>query len=330
MDNHHKKGGVSRMNQLTPKERSELGKKGYQEKINPSIPKATHSGILKIGETELECAVVKMPNGEVKRLLLSKGVLLAMGRGKIGGSDRKRAEALNLPIFLNASNLKPFIPSEMEKWVEPIYFKKGSGKPKPGYDYRVLTSACETYLRARDQNALSKDQMELAKSCEMLMRSFSQVGLVSLIDEVSGYQEIRDRNALQILLDKYLRAEFAEWAKRFPDEFYKQIFRLNNWKFGEIAHKRPSIIGKYTNDVVYSRLLPELVDELEIRNPKNEKGYRESNHHQWLNDVGNTDLNAHIRGVVAIMKATSTWKEFKELLDKIYPVKSAKEILLNP
>jgi hypothetical protein len=76
--------------------------------------------------------------------------------------------------------------------------------------------------------------------------------------------------------------------------------------------------------------LPELVDELEIRNPKNEKGYRESNHHQWLNDVGNTDLNAHIRGVVAIMKATSTWKEFKELLDKIYPVKSAKEILLNP
>ena len=330
MDNHHKKGGVSRMKQLTPEQRSELGKKAYQEKINPSIPKATHSGILKIGDKEIECAVLKMPNGEVKRVLTASTVMKAMGRTRPSAIDIRKSNESGIPVFLGAANLRAFLPEEILSASAPIVYKSKRGIKTNGYNYNLLIIACEAYLKAKDAGFLTKDQFELAKSCEMLMRSLAQVGLVSLIDEVSGFQEVRDKNALQALLDKYLRAEFAEWAKRFPDEFYKQIFRLNNWKFGEIAHKRPSIIGKYTNDVVYSRLLPELVDELEIRNPKNEKGYRESTHHQWLNDVGNTDLNAHIRGVVAIMKATNNWKEFKELLDKIYPVKSAKEILLNP
>ncbi len=36
-------------------------------------------------------------------------------------------------------------------------------------------------------------------------------------------QETRDKKALQAILDRYLRRELATWAKRFPDEFYRQI-----------------------------------------------------------------------------------------------------------
>jgi len=126
-----------------------------------------------------------------------------------------------------------------------------------------------------------------------------------------------------------LRQGFAEWAKRFPARFYQEIFRLNNWKFADISTKKPMIIGKYTNDVVYSRLLPELVDELQNRNPKNESGYRENKHHQCLNDIGHADLEKHIHGVTALMKCCADWKEFKELLNRVYPVKSSKDILIN-
>jgi len=40
---------------------------------------------------------------------------------------------------------------------------------------------------------------------------------VALVDEATGYQEIRDRLALQAILDRFLRKELAAWAKRFPD-----------------------------------------------------------------------------------------------------------------
>ena len=40
---------------------------------------------------------------------------------------------------------------------------------------------------------------------------------MALVDEATGYQEIRDRLALQAILDRFLRKELAAWAKRFPD-----------------------------------------------------------------------------------------------------------------
>jgi len=328
MSDYHTKGGQARMQMLTKQEKSDLGKKAASEKNSPSFPKATHSGILKIGNKNIECAVLKMPNGEIKRVLSARSIMKIMGRTRPNSADIKKSSATGMPVFLVANNLKAFIPIGDSSATAPIIFKNKSGHRSVGYDYRILSIACEAYLQARQSKVLTREQENLAHSCEILMRSFAQIGLVSLIDEASGFQEVRDKQALQALLDKYLRAEFAEWAKRFPNEFYKQIFRLNNWKFQEIIQKKPTIVGKYTNDIVYSRLLPELVDELEMRNPKKDTGYRDSKHHQWLNDVGHTDLNAHIRGVIAIMKASDNWKDFKQLLDKIYPIKSAKDVLI--
>ena len=42
------------------------------------------------------------------------------------------------------------------------------------------------------------------------MRGLAMVGIVALVDEATSYQKIRDRKALNRILDK----------KRFPDEFY--------------------------------------------------------------------------------------------------------------
>jgi hypothetical protein len=40
---------------------------------------------------------------------------------------------------------------------------------------------------------------------------------------VDGRQGVRDRLALQAMLDMFLRKELAAWAKRVPDEFYEHI-----------------------------------------------------------------------------------------------------------
>ena len=161
---------------------------------------------------------------------------------------------------------------------------------------------------------MQKNQQQVAQRCDLLIRGLATVGIVALVDEVTGYQELRDRAALKAILDRYLLAEHAKWAKRFPDDFYKEMFRLRNWQWQGMKVNRPSVVGKYTNDFVYDRLAPGILDELKQLNPKNEKGTRAVKHHQYFTaDVGHPALQSHLTGVVALMRAASHWDQFKRL-----------------
>ncbi len=66
---------------------------------------------------------------------------------------------------------------------------------------------------------------------DILMRGLAQVGVVALVDEATGCQEIRDRQALQKILDRYITDEWAKWTKIFPDEFYQELFRLKGLEY---------------------------------------------------------------------------------------------------
>src|SRR4051794_29140767 len=94
------KGGIARAESLTPEQRTEIAKKAAQERWNSALPKATHSGILKIGDAEIPCYVLE--NGE--RILSTRGIMKSLGRTWRG---RKYA-GTELPVFLEANNIKPF------------------------------------------------------------------------------------------------------------------------------------------------------------------------------------------------------------------------------
>lgn len=98
-----------------------------------------------------------------------------------------------------------------------------------GYSAEILPAVCEVWLRAREAGALQKQQLGRAQNAEILLRGLAHVGIVALIDEATGYQYDRDRDELHRLLAVYLTEERLAWAKRFPDEFYKQIYRLKEW-----------------------------------------------------------------------------------------------------
>ena len=83
---------------------------------------------------------------------------------------------------------------------------------------------------------------------------------------------------------------------------------------------RPIVVGHYTNDVVYGRLAPGVLQELKRVNPPDEKGHRKHRHHQWLTeDVGHPRLKEHITGVVALMRAAKDWEHFQRLLNRAFP-----------
>ena len=183
------------------------------------------------------------------------------------------------------------------------------------------------YLKYRD--ALQEEGKQvpakydhIVKACDILIRALAHVGIVALVDEATGYQDIRDRQALQKILDSYLAKELAAWAKRFPDEFYKQIFRLRGWEWRGIQVKKPQVVAKYTNDIIYDRLAPGILQELQKKNPKDDKGRRKNRHHQWLTeDIGHPALAQHMHGVIMLMKTSGSWNDFMNKLNIAAPKK---------
>lgn len=92
---------------------------------------------------------------------------------------------------------------------------------------------------------------------------------------------------------------------------------------------RPGVVGKYTNDIVYERLAPGILEELRSLNPKQDDGNRVRRHHQFLtDDVGHPALAQHLHAVIGLMRASATWEQFKSMLDRAFPKKGTQLDLL--
>ena len=78
---------------------------------------------------------------------------------------------------------------------------------------------------------------------------------------------------------------------------------------------------KYIKDLIYARLAPGILNELETLNPV--KGnYRKQRHHQWLTeDIGHSKLAEHIYAIITLMRVSTEWEEFIKIVDKALPKK---------
>jgi len=280
----------------------------------------TKLATIKIGDAEIECAVLE--NGV--RVLSQRRFTQALGAPSGGAAFQRRAQegVADLPIFLAYKRLKPFIDEELAASLKsPIeYFPKHGGRSALGIKAELIPAVCDVWLKARDADILTRRQMVIARKADLLMRGLAHVGIAALVDEATGYQTLRDSEALQQILDKYLRKEYAAWAKRFPDEFYKEMFRLRGWQWRGMHVNRPSVVGKFTNDLVYQRLAPGILEELQRRNPKDEKGQREGKHHQLLtDDMGVPALQQHLFATVGFMRASTTWDQFYRMMQRAFP-----------
>ena len=241
--------------------------------MTTNIPKAEFGGELKIANTKLECAVLP----DETRVLSRTGFLRAIGRRGKAKGGRKYDEEFQLPVFLTAQNLKPFIDNDLVDNFKPIpFYMPTGGAQSIGYKAELLPTVCNLFIDAQEAGVLLSNQEHIALQCKILIRGLAFVGINGLIDEATGYQDIRVKNALAKILDAYVEKEkYRAWTKTFPDEFYKRMFELKGWPINDPKTlKRPSVVGKYTNDIIYDRLAPGVLEELRRANPVDEKGYR--------------------------------------------------------
>ena len=264
-----------------------------------------------IGGIEIPCYVLE----DETRVLTQRGVFAAFGTRR-GGHHRDGAE---LPRFLASTALDPFISDTLKMALtKPILFS-GVGPIAHGCPATLLPDICDALLSARAGGALRGRQLPIAARAEVLLRGLATVGIIALVDEATGYQEIREKRALATILEKFIAKDLQPWTKTFPYEYYLEIIRLKGWP-NFYAIKRPSVIGRYTNDIVYGRIAPGLLEELHSKNPTLPTGGRKHRHHQWFTpELGHPLLKEHLAAVSALMRAAPNWNAFQRSLARAFP-----------
>lgn len=315
-------GGKARAQKLTSEQRSKIAKSAAEARWGADLPTAAYEGSFNIGNAEISCAV--LPNGA--RIITQAAFLRAIGRSRSPKANTGVLSTVDeLPFFLSANVLKPFISEDLEQSTTPIFFKSETGGKGVGYDARLLPMVADVYLKFRDycqetKGAVPKNYEHIIKASDILIRGLANVGIIALVDEATGYQRDRAASALADILEQFIAKELQPWVKTFPDTYYEQLFRLRGLEFPRQSVKKPQYFGHLTNDIIYKRLAPAVLEELKRETPKDPKGRRKEKFFQRLTpELGHPKLREHMASVVTIMKLSKNYGEFKENLDAIHP-----------
>lgn len=277
--------------------------------------KIKYDGVLELGNLTIDCYV------------LQDGTRVLSGNGMQGALNMIDENEVNpsgsrLARYLGQKTLEPFILKAKDQGhFEPIVCWKGEQKIN-GYNAFALIDICDAFLQARKEIKLSIRQKIIADQCEMLVRSFAKVGLLSLIDEATGYQYDREKKELQIILKALIGNELSKWEIMFELSFYKEIYKLWGIPFTpQNIKNKPSFIANITNKYVYLNLPGghTILSELKRKTGKTAKGNNKNKFHQWLTEkVGRETLKKVINTIEGFASISDSKAEFDRMVQKRY------------
>ena len=197
------------------------------------------------------------------------------------------------------------------------YIQLNGGLPAFAVEATLLPRICEVILGANKAGKLKAYQRNILESAEILIRGFARVGIIALVDEATGYQADRAKDDLARILEAYIAPELLPWTRMFPEEFFKQTYRLLEWEYKPGVAKRNSNVGKWINRYIYEKLPTGVLPELRRLNPRPADGYRRHKHFQFLTaETGNVHLDKQITAVTTIMKSPTLRKISNETFRK--------------
>lgn len=319
------RGGAARAANLTPERRKEISEAGQAaRKELAGLPRATHGSTdhpLKIGDITITCYVLDNDMRVLSQRGLQTGLGMSASGGSVPGEQRLVTLLMSLAEKVNDDNALSLRITELaERLRNPIKFRQPTIGWAFGYEATILADICDVILGARKAGLLQKQQERIADQAELLVRGFARVGIIALVDEATGFQKDRARDALAQILEAFVAKELRPWVRKFPTEFYEEMFRLRGLEFNPASVKRPPYFGHLTNDVVYRRLAPGVWKELKAKAKKNSEGRPTHQLHRLLTpDVGDPRLKDLLTKVVTVMQLSDQWGDFKLKLDRVAP-----------
>jgi hypothetical protein len=312
------KGGRARASVLSASERREIAKKAiaarwakYKEESFPpeaptkeapaspidNLPFSMFRGSIKIGDMDVECHVLS----DERRVFTQREVVRVLSHGRESGN--LGAYLSKIPLYDNKFKLGATIQFRVP----------GTQYLAIGYEATLLIEICELYLEARRLKMLKPSQGKLAIQAEIIMRSCAKVGIIALIDEATGFQQVRKKRALQIKLQAFIAEEMQDWAEMFPPEFWFELARLEGIHYS--PRNRPLRWGKYVMAFVYDSIDKDMGNALRVVNPD---PHFKQNDHQLLTEFGRQQVHDQIQKVVTIMKLCETMKDFRQKFDRVF------------
>nr|DAE97391.1 MAG TPA: P63C domain protein [Caudoviricetes sp.] len=275
-----------------------------------------YDGELNLNGLKISCYVLQ----DGRRILSTSGMQKALAIV----NDEKERSSGRLAEILSSKHVSSCISNEnLSAKISPILCYRGAQRIA-GYEASVLPEICEIMLKVRDYAVtnnieLGSRQKAVIAQSDIIIRALARVGIIALVDEATGYQYDREKDELQKILKAYISEELLPWQKRFPDVFYKELFRLNGWDFTVNGiKKRPGIIGKWSNMFIYEELPNGVLDELKKKTPKSESGNRTSRYHQLLTlDIGEPNLEKQINKVITLFQVSDNMKQFCDNFKKM-------------
>jgi P63C domain-containing protein len=235
-----RKGGEARAEKLSAERRSEIARRAVQARWErargivaadddfeaqppdgdvfdgPSegLPVAKYKGELDLLDLRVPCYVLTNGQRVIGRTSMTE--LLTGIKG--GGGLEKYLDVGYLKSLISIDEvLERMVPFRLPE-VEGLE-RKVKGLPADlAIDIcRAFVTAMQTSLQAGGTR-LSERRMQMALKASMFLASCARIGLEALIDEATGYQYDRARDALQVklvmeLVYEYLDADVAQWLK---------------------------------------------------------------------------------------------------------------------
>ena len=269
------------------------------------ILEAMHSGILKLGEYEIECYVLE---NELRVLAQNKVVYLISGGRDSGDLGR----------YLRAKSIHNFLPDKFKggKYKYNVHKFRAGNRIVYGYAGEDIVDICNAYLKARTNGTLQVSQANIAERADIFIQACAKTGINAVIDEATGYEYFKMANDLQIKLQAFIIEGYREWTLTFPKEFFMQLYRLEGIRAPIPVRPYPKRFGRYVMRFVYDTLDPDIADWLRANNPNPES---KRHHFQKFSDFGYRKLIDQLMSVLGIMKASTTIEIFKENLARAFP-----------
>lgn len=316
------KGGKARAAKLTPEQRKASALKAAAAKRElaalPEVFYGSPDTPLEIGGVKLECYVLDDAD---------KTRIITAGAAGVGLGFHPASASARLVNLVTSERITSFVNKELlDQLQTPIRFKYPSSNiVGSAYPATILADICDAILAARKDGKLQAQQMHIAAQAEILVRGFARVGIVALIDEVTGYQRDRKRDALAAILEKFVSKEMRPWLKTFQLDFFEELCRVWGYAMPEKPGAYPPVFAHVIRNIVYDRLAPGVRSQLQEL--KKKKGGKM---HQWLTgNAGYSDLTRHLGELTMLLRMTPDGKkeQFLENLDKFKPVLTIDELV---
>jgi hypothetical protein len=305
------KGGKARAQKMTSQDRVMNARVAAMARWDPSLPKAVSGG----PDKPIKIAGIEVPGfvlDDDRRVIATSGMLdtlqLARGGSMVRGMNR-------LELFVSRERIKPFVSNELlERIRNPIRFKIGNNIAN-GYTSDTLIDIAEAVIAADNSlTGLQKQQAAIAYQCRIITSALTRIGLIALIDEATGHQTKREKDALQQILSAYLLPEHRPWMKTIPDDFTKEIYRVYGWTRTS-DNRGPRYAGKLIRQLIYERLPKPVLPALDQRNPADSNYRRKHKHHSFLTpEQGLDHFRTLVITVMTLLRISKNKAEFKRNL----------------